>query len=434
MHHILTLNSFNFNNRYYLQTKGCAMGTVAAPSYAIIFMGKFEETYIYPEINSDCLFYVRYIDDIFFIYTGGELKLHNFLQNLNSKHTCIKFDYELSSTSVAFLDTRIYIDNNRLTQTTLHTKPTDCHNYLHAKSAHPTHLKNNLPYSQALRIRRICSENHELHKHYKYLTQYFLERGYPNTLIVNQIKKALTIPRQDTLKLTHKDTPNRIPLITTFHHALPPLAKIIKNRWDILTLKPDFREIFKDPGILAYRRPKNISDFISSNTIINDKVSRKNYNPKSIKFCKPCKNKNSLCCNHLKHTSSFISHTTKKTFNIYHDSNCRTRNIIYLLECAQCNLQYIGKSEWPFNIRLNNYRHRIKSNNLDNLLPIEKHFKLPNHSFSADAKFTIIEKIEIIRTFKLTHILEKRENFWIKRLNTLLPYGLNTKLNNTNYS
>ena len=48
---ILTLNNFIFNGKHYLQTKGCAMGTICAPTYANIFMGKFEETHIYPLIN-----------------------------------------------------------------------------------------------------------------------------------------------------------------------------------------------------------------------------------------------------------------------------------------------------------------------------------------------------------------------------------------------
>ena len=33
---ILTLNNFIFNSANYLQTKGCAMGTICAPSYANI--------------------------------------------------------------------------------------------------------------------------------------------------------------------------------------------------------------------------------------------------------------------------------------------------------------------------------------------------------------------------------------------------------------
>ena len=35
---ILTLNNFIFNSKFYLQIKGCAMGTICAPPYANIFM------------------------------------------------------------------------------------------------------------------------------------------------------------------------------------------------------------------------------------------------------------------------------------------------------------------------------------------------------------------------------------------------------------
>ena len=137
------LLTFNGNN--YLRTKGCAMGTVAAPSYAVIYMGEFEEKYIYPIIGKNCLYYGRYIDDIVLIYKGSEQEFETFAEKLNTKHPSIKFDYEVSKTPISFLDTRIYIDENRQLQTTLFTKPTYAHNYLHYKSAHPRHLKNSLP-------------------------------------------------------------------------------------------------------------------------------------------------------------------------------------------------------------------------------------------------------------------------------------------------
>ena len=55
---ILSLNNFIFNGINYLQTKGCAMGTKCAPTYANIFMGKFEETHIYPRIHEKTRIYL----------------------------------------------------------------------------------------------------------------------------------------------------------------------------------------------------------------------------------------------------------------------------------------------------------------------------------------------------------------------------------------
>ena len=61
---ILTTNNFEFNDEHFLKIKGCSMGTICAPSYANIFMGKFEEKFIYPYIKDLGSLYLRYVDDI----------------------------------------------------------------------------------------------------------------------------------------------------------------------------------------------------------------------------------------------------------------------------------------------------------------------------------------------------------------------------------
>ena len=44
---VLTNNYFEFIGTYYHQMSGTAMGTKWAPSYANLFMTKFEEKYVY---------------------------------------------------------------------------------------------------------------------------------------------------------------------------------------------------------------------------------------------------------------------------------------------------------------------------------------------------------------------------------------------------
>ena len=46
----------------------------------------------------------RFIDDIFFIWTGSKTDLENFLNELNTKHPSIKFEYEISKERISFLD------------------------------------------------------------------------------------------------------------------------------------------------------------------------------------------------------------------------------------------------------------------------------------------------------------------------------------------
>ena len=72
---ILTLNNLIFNSINYLQIKGCAMGTICAPSYVNIFMGNFESIHIYPYITAIIIICLRYIDDLFLIRKGTKEEL-----------------------------------------------------------------------------------------------------------------------------------------------------------------------------------------------------------------------------------------------------------------------------------------------------------------------------------------------------------------------
>ena len=116
---ILTLNNFVFNSKFYLQIKGCAMGTICAPAYANIFMAEFEQKYVYPLIKDKSILFLRYIDDIFMVWTKSEKQLKDFMSELNQKHPSIKFDYKFDCKQIEFLDTLVYIDQQNKLQTTL---------------------------------------------------------------------------------------------------------------------------------------------------------------------------------------------------------------------------------------------------------------------------------------------------------------------------
>ena len=92
---ILTLNNFIFNCKNYLQ-KDEGMGTICAPSYTNIFMGHFKRKFIYPFIKTFSLTYPRFIDDLVFIRTGSKTDLGKLLNEVNTEHPSIKFEYEIS--------------------------------------------------------------------------------------------------------------------------------------------------------------------------------------------------------------------------------------------------------------------------------------------------------------------------------------------------
>ena len=79
---ILTMNNFTFNSKHYLQKHGTAMGTRMAPSYANLFLGKFERGAVLNSPHQPYL-WLRFIDDIFMIWTAGPEKLKVFVDYLN---------------------------------------------------------------------------------------------------------------------------------------------------------------------------------------------------------------------------------------------------------------------------------------------------------------------------------------------------------------
>ena len=85
------------------------------------------------------------------------------------------------------------------------------------------------------------------------------------------------------------------------------------------------------------------------------------------------------------------------------------------MERTLCKIQYVGKAETPFNIRLNNHRKDANGNS-PKAIPAFTHFKQPGHNFNKHAKFTLIEQINNtintdIDTIKIRQ--KRREDFWI---------------------
>ena len=58
----------------------------------------------------------------------------------------------------------LYKDENNNIRTTLYRKSTGQQAFLHAKSENPRSLKTRIPYSQALRLKTICSTSTEFDK------------------------------------------------------------------------------------------------------------------------------------------------------------------------------------------------------------------------------------------------------------------------------
>ena len=67
------------NSDAFQQISGTAIGTKFAPPYACIYMDQVEQKFLAMQINQH-LIWLRYIDDLFFIWTHGEKELEKFVK------------------------------------------------------------------------------------------------------------------------------------------------------------------------------------------------------------------------------------------------------------------------------------------------------------------------------------------------------------------
>ena len=134
-------------------------------------------------------------------------------------------------------------------------------------------------------------------------------------------------------------------------------------------------------------------------------------------------------------SNSIISNSTGRNYHVVDIDrlliHCKLQNYIYLLMCLRCNVQYVGESVIPVNLRMN--IHRKGKTGCEVLID---HFSnvCPGSSFSIQ----ILEKLpgngyangivdEQMRKYRL-----EREDYWIKMLRTVYPYGLNDRTKSMN--
>ena len=134
--------------------------------------------------------------------------------------------YQISDVQLPFLDLCLKPVSDRLL-TSIHYKDTDTHSYLYYTSSHPARCKNSIPYSQFLRLRRICSEDNDFENKSIEMASFFRNRDYPSNVIQRAQERVSAIPRHALIS-ERSDVPDAqptIPLVLTYH----PTNALIKN-------------------------------------------------------------------------------------------------------------------------------------------------------------------------------------------------------------
>ena len=348
----LKSNDFQFNGETYLQICGTAMGRDYAPSFANIFMAKWEK-----EALDKCLLkpkvFLRYLDDIFIIWQHGRQSFQEFFDNLNSHHPNIKLKSTINDNNIDFLDTTIFKNPSNRTSlmSKVYFKPTDTHQLLHKNSFHPKHTFSGIIKSQILRFYNISSRKEDFEESVQILFQALQSRHYS--------KRWLRKLKNDTVRIIERN------------------------------LEP---EEISMPG-------------------------------PSSGGSKPCFGPKCQTCQFVTTCENFSGLEDDIFYSITSNLDCSSRGIIYLASCDLCNKQYVGQTENPLRQRWARHKHDIANNIHSNALA--KHNE-EEHQLQSTFHVIPIEKVphqgsrELDRKFRL-----EREQFWIDKLGTFTPHGLN---------
>lgn len=183
----LTLNStfFQYNNTFYKQTYGCAMGSPISSTIAELVLEDLEKTII-PKIDYELPFFKRYVDDCLTAFLPEQK--NTILEKFNSYHQKIQFTIEDEVDSkIDFLDLTL-INNKTNILTQWHTKSTWSGRYTNFNSTHPTNQKKTVIIGLADRAIKLTSpifRNEIIQKAKNIL----INNNYPKTMI-NKIFKS----------------------------------------------------------------------------------------------------------------------------------------------------------------------------------------------------------------------------------------------------
>jgi hypothetical protein len=196
-----------------------------------------------------------------------------------------------------------------------------------------------------------------------------------------------------------------------------------------------FQGIVKSQFIRYKRLSTTRKDFDSScNTLIKALIPRgykkrkmshiKNLVWPNNTHCLPSKNGFYTClkprcrtCPYSSRAHTFRSHTHSKVYTIKQKLTCESKNLVYLITCSFCGLQYVGQTKNSLRVRHTQHKYSILS---QKDTPVSHHFNSPNHSLQ---HYTILA-IEGVKP-GLRSSLDSREGYWISKLGTLSPQGLN---------
>ena len=305
-------------------------------------------------------------------------------------------------------------------------KKTDTHQYLESSSCHPYHCKKGIPYSQTLRINRICSNTKDFDIRCNDLEYWLKKRGYNEKMVRGEVLRARAFSRYDLLnKPPRVKKDNLLTFNISYYPQFRKVKDILKEIHILLTPNEEHKKVFPDVPLVGFKNNKSLKGLLVNSCLKN--LEREGGSQK-------CNGRICEICNLIQETSTFSKNDESEKFDIVKGPlNCNSKYVIYQIECGVCHshFPYIGSTKTSFRMSLNNYKsaqrkYRKKFFNNESVKGIQQHkfhshYCNDKHSGIDDWKITLIDQFEgdLIK-------LRQRESFWQHRLDTF-KHGLNEK-------
>eukprot|EP00061_Rhincodon_typus_P003771 g20928.t1 len=206
--------------------RGVAMGTSTGPSYACLFMGYVEHSLFQSHSSPHPQHFLRCIDDIIAAASLSRLQLEKLVDFASNFHPALTFTWSISDSSLSFFDISVSISGDRLA-TNIHIKLIDSDSYLDRTFSHPASCKGTIPFSQFLHLHRIRSDEPNFNKGVSEMSTFFLNRGFPSTVVDRDLNQVGPISRTSALTPSLPSlNSNRVPLVLTYHPTSIHIQKI----------------------------------------------------------------------------------------------------------------------------------------------------------------------------------------------------------------
>ena len=338
---VLENNNFSFNEMFFNQIKGTAMGTKVAPTYATLVLGYLEEQlYKIIKQNKDDTFaeYVkkewkRFLDDCFIFWNRSAEDLVYFENILNLLNKDIHFTKQQSAVQLPFLDIEVQ-KNGTSISTDVHFKITDSKQYLNFKSCHPKHTKTNIPFSLARRLCTIVSDKKVLSNRLIELAMILIERQYPLQIVKTGIIKAMQIPRSALLNVKQSIDDKVTPFVSTHNPKHKELFGILKSNMVILNNDITMKKIRDETKFIKSKRQlPNLKRLLTKSQFSETDV---------IPCVKKCNEPRCGLCSFIIEGNSLK--LGDKSFHVKESMDCTVQNVLYVLVCNGCRDFYIGQT------------------------------------------------------------------------------------------